>query len=177
MGRKKQKGVNKTDGVKSTLHQHMLKLAGWTLWKGLATLLNHQAGRDLEPLFVLENLNFLLTHTTDQVLVSGNAGPQSNFSHMAQRQTGWQGEEETDPSSFGSPSRLSYIQRYSSPTATDELHGSMLTVCHWPSRPPTNISSDLLDHVKSITAVLTAVPRVCGVSIQVLKLRLGRKDE
>lgn len=52
----------------------------------------------------------------------------------------------------------------------------MLIFCCWPNCPSTNISSELLHQVKSITAVLTVVPYACGSLIKVFELRFESRE-
>lgn len=112
--------------------------------------------------------------------MSVSAGPQSSFSHSALGQTGWQGGGGGDwPVLFWLPLRTTLYSAVLSNFHWQALwpSGSMVALCRWHKCPSTNISSELLDHVKSITAVLTAVPHACGSLIKVLELGLESREK
>ncbi len=153
-------------------------------------VLNRRAGQRPEPLFVLQNLVYQRCeppcYSQNRSSLSVNqcraplSGPSPAYPTVPWGRLAGRGEEETGPSSFGSPLQaalhsevlllllllLNCCRRALRPS------GSMLTLCCWPNCPPTNISSELLDHVKSITAVLTVVPHVCDSPVKVLELGL-----
>ena len=118
---------------------------------------------------------FLLKKTTKSLVSQCRApsvGPLDSFSHSALRQIGWEREEETILFWLPLQAALySEVLLFNCHWQALWPSGSMLSI-RWPNCPSTNISSELLDHVKSITAVLTAVSHACGSSIKVLELRL-----